>query len=110
MAKVKVAKDQIPLLMDSSAPITDFEAIEKCIVDLYKRLYSSDLPSRHASLLTKYGPGWVTVDDNAMLLQIPSNEEMRYLSLILLVLLVLMALMVSFFITASLLLENICVN
>lgn len=107
MAKVKVAKDQIPLLMDSCAPITDLKAIEKCIVDLYKRLYSSDLPSRDASLLTKYVPGLVTVDDNAMLFQIPSNEEVRYLSLILLVLLVLMALMVSFFITASLLFGKI---
>ncbi|KAM7517189.1 hypothetical protein LguiA_006772 [Lonicera macranthoides] len=76
-AKVKIAKARISCLVEGSTTITAPQEIEDCIVNFYKSLYSSAQSSEIVSSLISYVPHLVSDADNQMLLQVPSDEEVR---------------------------------
>ena len=76
-AKIKVAKARISCLVDGNEVITNSNVIEGRILGYYQHLYAYAGADSEVSTLFDYVPRLVTEDDNAMLIKVPSDVEIR---------------------------------
>lgn len=76
-AKIRNATNQISLMKKDNLLLDKVEDIEEHVLSYYKGLFAADTSCQTNDLIQKVIPSLVTVQDNAMLTNVPSMDEVK---------------------------------
>ena len=77
IARQRVVTNRITFLHSNDSLLTDPVDIQNHVIGFYEKLYSTDNTITNSNLVETLIPSIVSVDDNAMLSAIPTNEEIK---------------------------------